>query len=261
MLDIDLVTILAEILNFLILAVALYFLLFKPIVKRIDQRTRLEADLMEEAKTKATLADERLAEIEERLKNIDSEVEARLQKAYQQAKSESEALLKTTQIEAEKILSEAENEAAKRQQQELEELQEQLVDTILNISGQILSKTTPDSVHENLIAELNSEIWDLGKSDMRQVRTIRESLAEKTPTVHISTAKELSVEQQRSLIRTFSALADSNVNMEIEIAPDLIAGIHVRIGDLVVENTLAMELSELKSEVYDSLEESIDAES
>ncbi|MFN2303464.1 MAG: F0F1 ATP synthase subunit delta, partial [Anaerolineales bacterium] len=53
----------------------------------------------------------------------------------------------------------------------------------------------------------------------------------------------------------FSALADTNVNMEIEIEPDIIAGIRVRIGDLVVENSLAMELNELKSDVVKSLEE------
>ena len=173
---------------------------------------------------------------------------------------EKESLLEATQKEAERILSEAEKEAAKRQQQEMEELEEDLVDTILNISAKVLTKTTPDVVHENLIEELNSEIWDLGKSDMRQVRTIRETLAEKTPTVYVTSAKELSPEQQRSLIRTFSALADSNVNMEIEIEPDLIAGIRVRIGDLVVENTLAVELAELKSEVTKTLEEGIDGE-
>jgi F0F1-type ATP synthase delta subunit len=48
--------------------------------------------------------------------------------------------------------------------------------------------------------------------------------------------------------------------MEIEVDPDLVAGIRVRMGDLVVENSLAMELDELKSDVVASLEESINAE-
>jgi len=108
--------------------------------------------------------------------------------------------------------------------------------------------------------ELNKEIWDMGKSDMPQVRTIRDSLAERTPTVNVVSAKELAAEQQRSLVRTFSALADRNVNMEIEINPELIAGIRIRMGDLVVENNLATELAELKSDVLKSLEESIDAQ-
>ena len=257
MLDIDLVTILAEIFNFLVLAVALYFLLFKPIVKRMEDNARKKAAAFAEAHEKERQATETLAEIEERLANIDIEIEERLQEAYKQAQKESEALLEVTQEEAEKILAEAEIEAAKRQQREIEELQDELVSTILNISGEVLLKTTPPVIHDNLIEELIEEIWDLGKRDMRQVRSIRDSLAERTPTVFVTAAKELSPDQQRSLIRTFSALADRNVNMEIDIDEDLISGIHIRMGDLVVENNLAMELNDLKTEVADTLEESI----
>jgi F0F1-type ATP synthase delta subunit len=95
---------------------------------------------------------------------------------------------------------------------------------------------------------------------MRQVRTIRDSLAERTPTVHVTSAKELTPEQQRALVRTFSALADSNVNMQIEVDPNLISGIRVRIVDLIIENTLDMELDALRDEVVKTLEESINAE-
>ena len=260
MLNIDPTQIVAEIINFLVLAVALYFLLFKPTIKRIESRAKEKEELLEGARLKDQEAERKLQEIETRLRNIDTELEQRVEAAYQRAKIESENLLQATQVEAEKILADAEKEAAKRQQHEIEELQEQLVDKILVLSGQILHKTTPESVHEKLIEALNSEIWELGKRDMRQVRTIRDSLVERTPTVFVSSAKDLNPEQQRSLIRTFSALADSNVNMEIDINPELIAGLRVRIGDLVVENNLAMELDELKSEVEKSLGESIDVE-
>jgi len=260
MLDIDIVTILAQILNFLVIAVVLYFLFFKPILHRMNERAVAKEAILANAQEKEQQAEEKLSQIEQRLSDIDSEIEAKLEEAYQKAQAERESLLEATQNEAQRILSEAEKEAAKRQQQEMEELQDRLVDTILDISAQILRKTTPDVVHENLVEDLNSEVWDMGKNDMRQVRTIRESLTERTPTVYITSARELTPEQQRSLIRTFSALADSNVNMEIEVEPDLIAGIRVRIGDLVVENTLAMELNELKSTVAETLEEDTDAE-
>ena len=260
MLDIDPITILAQILNFLVIAGALYFLLFKPTVKRIEERSQEKEEMMLNAEQKEEEAKKKLAEIETRLANIDEEIETRLEEAYQKAQAESESLLEETQKEAEKIIRDAEREAEKRQSLEMEELEHELVDTILNISSQVLSKTTPDKTHEKLIEELNQEIWDMGKSDMPQVRTIRESLSERTPTVNVVSAKELTPDQQRSLVRTFSALADRNVNMEIEINPELIAGIRLRMGDLVVENNLAVELEELKSEVIESLEESIHGE-
>ncbi len=258
MLDFDWVTILAEVINFLVLAVALYFLLFKPIVKRVKTRNEEREALLLEAERQEAEAAEKLAEINTRLAQFDTEIEGRLQQAYQQAQTDSESLLEATREEARRILEEAEQEAARRQQLEIDQLQEELVDSILDISGQVLARAAPDLVHDTFIEDLTKEIWELGKSDMRQVRAIRDSLAERTPTVFVTAARELTPDQQRSLIRTFSALADRNINMEIEIDPGLIAGIRVRMGDLVVENTLAMELSELKSDVASSLQESID---
>jgi F-type H+-transporting ATPase subunit b len=260
MLDIDLVTILAEIFNFLVLAVALYYILFKPIVKRMDENAKKRAALLTTAQEKDDQAQKNLSLIEERLENIDKEIEVHLEKAQAQIQAESDVLLEATHKEAEKILLEAEKEAAKLQQQEIEDFHEELVGTILNISKQVLIKTTPALVHDNLVEELVEKIWDLGKGDMRQVRSVRDSLAERIPTVHVATAKALSPDQQRSLIRTFSALADRNVNMEIDIDPELIAGVQVRIGDLIVENTLAMELAETKTDLATTIDESMSNE-
>jgi len=258
MLNIDIVTILAQVINFLILAVALYFILFKPIVKQMNNRAAEREALLEEARLEEAEAAVKVEEINQRLAAIDTEIEARLQEAYQKAQEQSESLLEATHLEAELILREAEREAQKRQQQEVAQLQEELIDSILDISGQVLAKAAPEVVHDNFIDELTHEIWELGKTDMRQVHAIRESLAGRTPTVFVTSAKELTPDQQRNLIRTFSALADSNVNMEIKIDPKLITGIRVRMGDLMVENTLAMELAELKSDVAAALEENLD---
>jgi len=257
MLDIDLVTILAEIVNFLVLAVALYYLLFKPTVKRMEETAKKRAELLIATEENDRLASENLKIIESRLANIDNEIEERIQMAQQRIQSESEMLLDATQQQAQELLLEAKNEVEKFQQQEIEVFHNDLVQSILKISSEVLHRSTPSIVHDNLVDELVQEIWELGKSDIRQVKTIRDSLAERVPTVNVVSAKELSQDQQRSLMRTFGALADRNIHMEIEIEPELISGLTVRIGDLIVENSLAMELNQLKAEVSDSLVESI----
>ncbi len=260
MLDIDVVTILAEIVNFLVLAVALYYLLFKPIVKRMEETAKRRAELLASSEEREKLAAEKLELIENRLEHIDNEIENHIRIAQQQLQSESESLLDATQLEAEKILLDAEKEVNKFQKQEASIFHENLVQSVLQISSEVLHKTTPPIVHDNLVEELVKEIWDLGKTDMRHVKTVRDSLAERVPTVNIVTAKELTQDQQRSLMRTFGALADRDIEMEIEIAPELISGLSVRIGDLIIENSIAMELNQLNSEVSDALEESLSDE-
>ena len=128
---------------------------------------------------------------------------------------------------------------------------------ILNISKQVLTQTTPAEVHDNLVNELIEKIWDMGKQDMHQVRTVRDSLTERTPTVRVASAKALTPDQQRALIRPVSALADRNVNMEIDVDPDLISGIRVHLGDLIVTNNLAVELNNLKTDIAKLIDESL----
>ena len=257
MLNIDLFTVVAEIINFLVLAVALYFILFKPIVKRMDENAKRRAELLTTAEEMNQQAEDNLALILGRLDNLDKEIEVHLENAKSLMQAESEALLDATKTEAESILIDAEKEVVKLQQQGIEDFHEKLVNGILNISKQVLTQTTPAEVHDNLVNELIEKIWDMGKQDMHQVRTVRDSLTERTPTVRVASAKALTPDQQRALIRPVSALADRNVNMEIDVDPDLISGIRVHLGDLIVTNNLAVELNNLKTDIAKLIDESL----
>ena len=62
-------------------------------------------------------------------------------------------------------------------------------------------------------------------------------------------------EQQALLSRTFAALADRQVNVEVKTDPLLAAGVRARIGDLIIDNSIAGQLDELHDAVALSLKE------
>jgi F0F1-type ATP synthase membrane subunit b/b' len=223
----------------------------------MDENAKRRAELLTTAEEMNQQAEDNLALIVGRLDNLDKEIEVHLENAKSLMQAESEALLDATKTEAESILIDAEKEVVKLQQQGIEDFHEKLVNGILNISKQVLTQTTPAEVHDNLVNELIEKIWDMGKQDMHQVRTVRDSLTERTPTVRVASAKALTPDQQRALIRPVSALADRNVNMEIDVDPDLISGIRVHLGDLIVTNNLAVELNNLKTDIAKLIDESL----
>jgi F0F1-type ATP synthase delta subunit len=106
-----------------------------------------------------------------------------------------------------------------------------------------------------MVKHLMDSVWELGRTDMRQVELLREGLGDRTPTVVTVTAKALSTEQQGQLVRTFSALADRNINLDLNVEPALGLGLRVRLGDLVMENSIANQLSDLKDIVGQALME------
>lgn len=254
MLEIDWVTIIWEIVNFIIISIALYFLVFKPIVKRSAARAVQKARQIDEINRDRELAATNLAEINTRLADLDQEILTITDEAYEQNKVLQAELLEATREEAQQILQDALLEVRKEQSVDMQKHQNELVDVILNISKQSLRKVTPIGVHNSMIDELTKRIWDLGKTQMKQVQSIRESLFERQPEAFVTTAFALTHEQELNLVRTFNALADSQVEINVDVNEDLIAGIKVRMGDMIIENSLASQLEQIREEIAESLD-------
>lgn len=254
MLDLDLGTIIWEIINFLVLTIVLYFLVFKPMTKRAEERATEKA-----ATRAALLADRetaalRLAELDERLLNLDEEIQQITDAAYEISQIQQRDLLEATREEANQIMMEAVSEARKEQEVDIKRSQMDLVETVIKISKETLSQVTPPKVHDELIEELTRSIWNMGKTDMRMVQGLRDSLADRIPTVEVVVPRELSTEQEMKLVSTFNALADKEVDLEINIQPELVAGIKARIGDIVLDNSVGTHLNSLRDEINLKLE-------
>ncbi len=200
-------------------------------------------------------AAEHLGEIKTRLSNLDQDMQQISDEVYENNRKLQQELLDATREEADQILQEAVTEARKEHLINLKLQQEQIVEVIMDISAKTIQKVIPSGVQDNLVKELTDRIWDLGKTDMHRVTVIRESLAGRTPAVQVFTPRPLTIDQKGNLIRTFSALADNDVELEIEIDESLIAGISVHIGDQVIENTVKSQLNQVEEEVERSLDQ------
>jgi len=254
MLDLDLSTIIWEILNFLVLTVVLYFLVFKPMTRRAEERAIEKAALKAALQRDQMDAQLRLEELDERLLNLDEEIEKITDQAYLNSQIQQKGLLEATRVEAESIMMEAVGEARKEQEVDIKRLQNNLVETVIKISNETLREITPAQVHDQLIEEMTRNIWNMGRTDMRMVQNIRESLETRIPTVEIEVPRELTNEQQMKLINTFNALADKEVELEVNIRPELVSGIRARVGDIVLDNTIHAHLESLRNEISEKLE-------
>jgi F-type H+-transporting ATPase subunit b len=253
MLNLDWATIAFEILNFLVLSVLLYRFLFQPVMRNVRERAAEKERLMGEMKQEQQEATRLRSELESRLAQADEEATAILDKAEKRAEVERTELLREAQAEAERILVEAHVAAAKWQQQAVSEFHEELLDVILDMSGQVIGRSAPPELHDTLVQQLGDRIWELGRGEMRRVEMIRRSLEDRVPTVHVTSARPLSPEQQGLLIQTFTALADRSVNLELETDAGLTAGLRVRLGDVVMDNSIAGQLADLREGVADLL--------
>ena len=255
MLDINIPTIIWQIVNFLVLAAALYFLLFKQVMRVVEKRTEEKNRLVNELREKNEAAEQLQKELQEQLDHADSLVNDIIEKAEAQISANHERMIERAREEAENILGQAHTESLVMQQQAMEQYYERVLDSVIEISGRVIGKAAPNELNEIFVREINDTLWNLGRGNIRQVQTLRQSLGDRKPTVYVTTAFELTPEQQRMLVRTFSALANRNVSVEIEIDPTLVMGARIRIGDMIVENSIASRLNDLRDDVREKLDE------
>jgi F-type H+-transporting ATPase subunit b len=253
MLNLDLATIAFQIINFLILAALLYRFLFRPVMRELNQRAAArEQEARETAQEREDVAQLR-AELEARLAGAEEEAEAIVARARERAQAENKEILQEAQGEVERILVEAHTDAQRLTSQTVGDFHDELLDAIVEISGQVIEQAAPPEVHDALVQQLCDRIWELGRSEMERVEAFRRSLGERAPTAYVKTARPLSPEQQGLLGRTFTALADRRVNLDLSIDPRLAAGMQVRLGDFVVDNSIAGQLDELREGVSEAL--------
>lgn len=256
-LSLDPVTIIFQAVNFLILAALLYRFLWKPVLQRIQARAHQQENVMREIEQDREDAARMRADLETQLERASEEADRIVIEAQEQAEDARRQVMAQAEREVERILAEAHTEAHRLRHQAAEEFEEKALDVVLQVSGQLIERSAPPEVHDVLLKELTERIWEMGRTDMGRVEEFRRSLGERTPTAHIATARSLSAEQQSLLAQTFTALADRHVNVEMNINPALAAGARVRIGDLLVDNSIAGHMWQLRDETVKALGEQI----
>jgi len=260
MLNIDFWTVLFQIGNFLILAWLLNRFLFKPVMTnvkaRAEEKEKLLLSLREEREAAAALR----AELETQRAGAEEHAATIIAEAHDQAALERVDLLKEAQAEVERVLTEAHADAYHIRQQAVDEFHGELLQAILDVSSLVIGQVAPQQLHDSMVKQLYDRIWELGRSEMQRVETLRTSLGDRTPTVVARSAKPLSREQQGHLVRTFTALADRNVNLDLQTDPTLGLGMHVRIGDLVIDNSIASKLESLQDNASTALRDRMRAQ-
>ena len=249
MLELDLTTILLEILNFLALGAGLYYFLFRPVMKRAKEKLRIEKEM----KQQLVEAQQHKEQLETNLAQVNDEISLLMDKAREQIENERRQMLETIRAEAEQTRKNIEVDIQRYQQQELEVFNDHILNTLMAISGELIEKVAPPDVHDKLVQEANDYVWKLGKEKPAELDVLRRSLGDRTPTVYITSARTLNPDQQRMLARTFSALTDRNVNFELETNSDLYGGMRVRVGDILLDNSIAAQLLKMRSEMKDLL--------
>lgn len=151
-LNIDWQQILLHLLNFSVLSLGLYLLLYDPVKKFMEERTEYYRRLEAEAQEKLRQAEDLEISRKERLDNIEAEIETRRVKAMQESKQAADALLQSAREEAEKLLSDAQETAQQERVKILEDAQQEIASMAIIATEKLLAQSTTGAIDQFLDA-------------------------------------------------------------------------------------------------------------
>ena len=140
-LNIDIVQILLHLLNFVILAGGLTFLLFKPVSKFMEERKKRFEDLARENAEKAAENEKLKQEYEEKLENADAEIAEMRAQAEQEAAAAAREYLDGAKERAAEVIRKAETEAEARKSQILESAHTEISELVLSSAQKLVGST------------------------------------------------------------------------------------------------------------------------
>lgn len=151
-LNIDFLQILLHLLNFVILAGGLTFLLFKPVNRFLEQRRAQFADAEKKNRESAEENERLHAEYEQKLRDADAEISEQKKNAEKEWTDISDRYINEARDKAAAIIRAAEQEAESRKEQILESAQTEIGELVVSATQKLLSDTvTP---------ERNSALYD-----------------------------------------------------------------------------------------------------
>jgi F-type H+-transporting ATPase subunit b len=224
------VFLLAQILNFAVLAILLRALLYGPITRMLDERRAKIEKGLEDARAAETARANAEAERQSILDAARAEAQKLRAEANQQAEQAAAKIRADAQAEAVKIKADALSGLSAERDKMLSELRGQIAALAIAASSKLIGESLDRQRQESLIADFFAKV----------PAEVRSGLAGVSGEAEVISAVPLTPDEQARVKRELT-LTQANFRVD----PKLLGGLRVRVGDKVVDGSVAGQLEAL----------------
>lgn len=249
---IDWFTVIAQVLNFLILVWLLKRFLYRPILNAIDARERKVAAELADAASKEAEAKKEKEEYKRKNEEFDQQLTAFMSKAKDEAKSERQRLLEDARKEASDF-SLKQREALKAEIQNLNrEISHRTEQEVLAITRKVLKDLAGENLEDHIIQVFVQRLHELKGKNEKQLTSV---LKASPRHVSIRTAFDLSNQQQNLISEAVKETFGIEIQPDFKTAPNLISGIELTADGQKIAWSVADYLSSLEKSMDEVLQE------
>lgn len=250
--QIDWLTVTAQIFNFLVLAWLLKRFLYRPVIDAMTQREQRIAQRLEQAAQREEQAQAEAATYRDKVAALDRDREAQLAQAHEAAEQERRSLLESARGEA--------RASRQRWQQELEREQgdfrtalvRELAEAAIDVARRTLSDLADAALEGQALATLARRVQALPQEE-------RQALADAAPKLQLASSFEPEAQALQSLRQVLADTLGKEVELECVRKPDLVFGVELVGAGHKLAWSVAGALDDIAEQVRTSIAEAREA--
>ena len=196
-------------------------------------------------------------EYEERLRNAQQEADEVVANAQREAAQKSAQLVREARERLDRMTEQMRSEYTRQREEIVAQNYERILDVIVDLSGNVVQSVMTRRSHDDLVQNFMASIYQMPQEE---VTTYRSVMTQRQPLAIVTTPVALSAEQSKTLADTLSSLIDRPVELQVHIAPELVAGIQVRLGDRLIDNSVRQQMNRIRDRARQDLIASFSSE-
>ncbi len=162
-LGINVPTLVAQIVNVIILLGVLYLIAYRPVMRMLDERSRRIKESMEQAEAIKEQAAHAGEEVKKQLEAANKEGERRIARAVQVGEEMKQKAQQEARQEGETLIRRARTEIQRERDEAIDELRKEFADLTVLAAGKVIDRTLDKKAHRQLIDKVLKESSTLKK--------------------------------------------------------------------------------------------------
>lgn len=242
--DIDWITVTAQIFNFLLLVWLLKHFLYQPVINAMDRREQRITDRLKEANDRECDANDKAEHYQSKSDELDKQRDEMMAKAKEDAEKEKKKLLEKAREEVAESKHNWQQQINQEKEDFLDNLRSQTVAVIQAIARKALDELADTELETQIIDKFISRLSELSEETQKQ-------LIGASGKMQVSTSFELDSTMRGRLTRAIHKHLEDGVEINYIQSADLLCGVQLRKG----ESRLSWNLAEFSDDLNSRIEE------
>ncbi len=242
-LGINLGYLLVQIFNFTILLIVLAAWVYKPIVNMIETRRKTIEQGLEDAREAAEARANAEKEAEKILADAQAKASDIVREATERAEQAGRDIIAAAEAEAAKAKENALAEAVTDRDRLLSDMRDQIASLAIAATQKLIGEALDEKRQHALLDEFFSGVKD-GKV------VVLEGIGTSGASAEVTSALPLTPEEQNVIKKDILAQIGDQATVTFRVDPNILGGLVIRIGDKVLDNSVAGQLEELRQSLH-----------